>query len=122
MEFSGAVLLIGSSNVRLTCVAVELRPKASLPPKVLHLPSATAEQSDTTLYSVMEGNHPRGESDVSQGDPNQLCNWGQHCKLTMPKLVTVFHRGMNLSNSYRSFRKRSICKKQATSRRQPHEG
>jgi len=28
MEFSGAVLLIGSSNVRLTCVAVELRPNS----------------------------------------------------------------------------------------------
>jgi len=122
MGFSRALRLIRLNNARLRCLAVELRPKASLPPKVLHLPSATAEQSDTTLYSVMEGNHPRGESHASQCDPNQLCNWGQHCKLTMPKLVTVFHRGMNLYDSYRSFRKRSICKKQVTFRRQPHEG
>jgi hypothetical protein len=34
MEFSGGLLLIGSSNARLTCLAVELRPKASLPLRV----------------------------------------------------------------------------------------
>ena len=122
MGFSRALRLIRLSNARLTCLAVELRPKASLPPKVLHLPSATAEQSDTTLYSVMGGNHPRGESHASQGDPNQLCNWEQHCKSTMPKMVSGFLRGMKLSNSYRSFRIHSICKKQVTSRRQPNEG
>jgi hypothetical protein len=31
MEFCGALRLIGSSNARLTCLAVELRPKASFP-------------------------------------------------------------------------------------------
>jgi len=31
MEFSGELLLIGSSNARLTCLAVELLPKASFP-------------------------------------------------------------------------------------------
>jgi hypothetical protein len=122
MEFSRALRLIRSSNARLTCLAVGLRPKASLPPKVWQLPSATAEQSDTTLHPVTEDNHPRGEPYARPGDLNQLCNWGQHCKLTMPKLVTVFHRGMNLFDSYRSFRKRSICKKQVTIRRQHHEG
>ena len=122
MGFSRALRLIRLSNARLTCLAVELRPKASLPPKVLHLPSATAEQSDTTLYSVMGGNHPRGESHASQGDPNQLCNWEQHCKSKMPRLDSALLRGMKLYNSYRSFRKRSICKKQVTSRRQSHEG
>jgi hypothetical protein len=44
MGFSRALRLIRLNNARLTCLAVELRPKASLPPKVLHLPSATAEQ------------------------------------------------------------------------------
>jgi hypothetical protein len=61
MGFSRALRLIRLNNARLTCLAVELRPKASLPPKVLHLPTATAEQSDTTLHPVTEDNHPRGE-------------------------------------------------------------
>jgi hypothetical protein len=34
MEFSRALRLIRSSNARLTCLAVELRHKASFPPKV----------------------------------------------------------------------------------------
>jgi hypothetical protein len=61
MGFSRALRLIRSRNARLTCLAVGLRPKASLPPKVWQLPSATAEQSDTTLHPVTEDNHPRGE-------------------------------------------------------------
>jgi hypothetical protein len=61
MGFSRALRLIRSSNARLTCLAVELRHKASFPPKVWQLPSATAEQSDTTLHPVTEDNHPRGE-------------------------------------------------------------
>jgi hypothetical protein len=57
---------------------------------------------------VTEDDHLRGERHVSQGDVNRLCNWGQHNKSTMPKLDSVFLRGMKLSNSYRSCRKRSI--------------
>ena len=98
MGFSRALRLIRLSNARLTCLAVELRPKASLPLKVLHLPSATAEQSDTTLYSVTEDNHPSGEARASQGDLNQLCNWEQHCKSKMPRLDSALLRGMKLSN------------------------
>jgi hypothetical protein len=51
-----------------------------------------------------------------------LRNWAQHCKSKMPRLDSVFLRGTKLSNSCRSFRKRSICKKQVTSRRQSYEG
>ena len=66
MGFSRALRLIRSRNARLTCLAVGLRPKASLPPKVWQLPSATAEQSDTTLHPVTEDNHPRGEPHAGQ--------------------------------------------------------
>ena len=94
MGFSRALRLIRLNNARLRCLAVELRPKASLPPKVLHLPSATAEQSDTTLHPVTEDNHPRGEPHARPGDLNQLCNWEQHRRSKMPKLDFEFLRGM----------------------------
>ena len=94
MGFFRALRLIRSRNARLTCLAVGLRPKASLPPKVWQLPSATAEQSDTTLHPVTEDNHPRGEPHARPGDLNQLCNWEQHRRSKMPKLDSEFLRGM----------------------------
>jgi hypothetical protein len=77
---------------------------------------------DQAGSSVKGHNHPRGERHTSEGDLNQLCNWEQQCKSTMPKLDSVLPRDMKLSISYRSCRKRSISKKQVTFRRQHYEG
>jgi hypothetical protein len=92
MEFSGALRLIRSSNARLTCLAVEVRHKATFPLK-----------PDTCLLPLLSNPIPpcipsqkttTREANRTPSDLDQLCNWEQHRRSKMPKLDSEFLRGM----------------------------
>jgi hypothetical protein len=92
MEFSRALRLIRSSNARLTCLAVELRHKASFPLKFDSCPLPLL--SNPTLPCIPSQKTTIREANRTPGDLDQLCNWEQHRRSKMPKLDSEFLRGM----------------------------